>query len=93
MGPGIDADHLNDDVLGRTLDALYEAGVSEVYQILAEQVIDKLGIKPQSVHLDITSFHVDGEYKSPPKTTRSALNWRGGTAATTAPTSTRLSLN
>ncbi len=66
MGPGIDAEHLNDDVLGRTLDALYEAGVSEVYQVLAEQVIDKLGIKSDSVHLDITSFHVDGEYKSSP---------------------------
>ncbi|NHB98506.1 IS1634 family transposase [Photorhabdus stackebrandtii] len=66
IGPGIDAEHLNDDVLGRTLDALYEAGVSEVYQVLAEQVIDKLGIKSDSVHLDITSFHVDGEYKSSP---------------------------
>ncbi|MDE9590980.1 IS1634 family transposase, partial [Xenorhabdus bovienii] len=47
-----------------TLDALYKAGVSEVYQILAEQLIDKLGLKPDSVHLDITSFHVDGDYDS-----------------------------
>ncbi|ERT12342.1 hypothetical protein O185_14815 [Photorhabdus temperata J3] len=65
IGPGIDAEHLNDDVLGRILDALYEAGVSEIYQVLAEHVIDKLGIKSDSVHLDITRFHVDGEYKSP----------------------------
>ncbi|MCE1905788.1 IS1634 family transposase, partial [Enterobacter hormaechei] len=51
-------------VLGRTLDALYAAGVSEVYQVLAEQVVDKLGLNPDSVHLDITSFHVDGDYDS-----------------------------
>ncbi|WP_323840915.1 DUF4277 domain-containing protein, partial [Photorhabdus africana] len=62
IGTDIEAEHLNDDVLGRTLDALYEAGVSEVYQVLAEQVVDKLGLKPDSVHLDITSFHVDGDY-------------------------------
>ncbi|WP_445496059.1 IS1634-like element ISPlu4 family transposase [Photorhabdus sp. SF281] len=64
IGADIEAEHLNDDVLGRTLDALYEAGVSEVYQVLAEQVVDKLGLKPDSVHLDITSFHVDGDYDS-----------------------------
>ncbi len=60
IGPGIDAEHLNNDVLGRTLDALYEAGVSEIYQVIAEHIIDKLGIKSDSVHLDITRFHVDG---------------------------------
>lgn len=57
----IEAYPLTDDVLGRTLDALYEADVSALYQA-AEHVIDKLGPKTDSVHLDITSFHVDGEY-------------------------------
>ena len=60
--PGIEAKHLNDDALGRTLDCLFELGVSEIYQVLAERVIDKLGIQADSVHLNITSFHVDGEY-------------------------------
>ncbi len=56
-----DSFHLTDDVLGRTLDALYEADVSALYQVIAERVVDKLGLTTDSVHLDITSFHVDGE--------------------------------
>lgn len=62
LAKDIDAHHLTDDVLGRTLDALYEADVSALYQTIAEHVVDKLGLKTDSVHLDITSFHVDGEY-------------------------------
>ena len=63
---GIQPEHLNDDVLGRTLDALYEVGCSDLYLVMAERVLNTLGIKPDSVHLDITSFHVDGEYKTEP---------------------------
>lgn len=58
----IEAHHLTDDVLGRTLDALYDADVSALYQTIAERVVEKLGLTSDSVHLDITSFHVDGEY-------------------------------
>ncbi|OED96313.1 hypothetical protein A1QG_13505 [Vibrio breoganii ZF-29] len=36
--------------------------MSALYQAIAEHVVDKLGLKTDSVHLDITSFHVDGEY-------------------------------
>ena len=32
IGPGICADDLNDDVLGRCLDALFEADVSALYR-------------------------------------------------------------
>ncbi|MCP4279540.1 MAG: IS1634 family transposase [Alteromonas sp.] len=62
LAKDIEAKHLTDDVLGRTLDALYEADVSALYQAIAEHVVDKLGLKTDSVHLDITSFHVDGDY-------------------------------
>lgn len=62
LAKDIEAQHLTDDVLGRTLDALYEADVSLIYQVIAERVVDKLGLTSDSVHLDITSFHVDGEY-------------------------------
>ena len=34
----------------------------ELYQVLAQRVISKLGLSCQSLHLDITSFHVDGQY-------------------------------
>lgn len=63
IGPGICADDLNDDVLGRCLDALFAADVSALYQTLAEQVVVRLGLKSTAVHLDITSFHVDGAYE------------------------------
>ncbi|WP_429232025.1 DUF4277 domain-containing protein, partial [Aeromonas veronii] len=62
IGPGICADDLNDDVLGRCLDALFDADVSTLYQVMAAQVVERLGLKSTAVHLDITSFHVDGAY-------------------------------
>lgn len=62
LGTGIRSEHINDDALGRVLDKLYEHGVSSLYQDLAEKVILHLGLPCQSVHLDSTSFHVDGEY-------------------------------
>ncbi|TKG27223.1 IS1634 family transposase, partial [Vibrio breoganii] len=62
LAKDIEAYHLTDDVLGRTLDALFEADVSILYQVIAEHTVEKLGLKTDSVHLDITSFHVDGEY-------------------------------
>ena len=63
IGSGIKAEHLTDDVLGRTLDALFKNDVSSLYQVVAALTVDKLGLKSECVHLDITSFHVDGEYK------------------------------
>jgi transposase len=62
IAPGLQAEDLNDDVLGRCLDALYDADVSALYQVIAERVTAHLGLTSSSVHLDITSFHVDGEY-------------------------------
>ncbi len=64
IGTGIQANHINDDALGRCLDKLYEYGVSPLYQDLAERVVQYLGLPCNLVHLDSTSFHVDGEYQS-----------------------------
>ncbi len=55
IGPGLCADDLNDDVLGRCLDALFAADVSTLYQVMAEQVVAKLGLKPTAVHLGVAS--------------------------------------
>ena len=49
-------------LLGRCLDVLFDADVSALYQLLAEKVVEILGLNSTAVHLDITSFHVDGEY-------------------------------
>ena len=62
LGAGIKQEHINDDALGRCLDRLYEHGVSDLYQDLSEKVVLRLGLPCNSVHLDSTSFHVDGEY-------------------------------
>jgi len=62
IGPGIYARHLNDDTLGRALDSLYDYGVTELYSLLAVTAAKRLGLAPQMVHLDSTSFHVDGRY-------------------------------
>jgi transposase len=64
IAPGIHASHLNDDTLGRTLDTLYEAGVTELYSLIAATAATRLGLTPTCTHLDSTSFHVDGRYNS-----------------------------
>jgi len=60
----INAKQINDDALGRTLDAIYDYGVSELYEKIAYKAISNLGLHPSTIHLDSTSFHVDGNYNS-----------------------------
>ncbi len=55
LGAGITADMLNDDCLGRTLDWIYEHDPTL-------QARRRFGIKAQQVHIDTTSFSVNGEY-------------------------------
>lgn len=64
LGEGILPEHLNDDTLGRALDALYEAGVTELFRDLAAHAAQVLGLSGHVAHLDATSFHVDGRYNS-----------------------------
>lgn len=60
----INAKQINDDALGRTLDAIYDYGVSELYEKIAYKAISNIGLHPSTIHLDSTSFHVDGNYNS-----------------------------
>jgi len=62
IGPGIFAEHLNDDVLGRALDKLYEHDVTTLFMLISAQACQRLGLVGSVVHLDSTSFHVDGDY-------------------------------
>src|SRR5512147_712306 len=62
LGPGIQAEHLNDDVLGRHLEALYEYGVNRLYPLVAVQAVQRLGLGCRFGHLDTTSCHPDGQY-------------------------------
>jgi len=64
LGQGITAKHINDAVLGRCLDKFYDYGVSDLYMGLAEKVVEHLNLKITGHHLDSTSFHADGAYKT-----------------------------
>lgn len=64
IGEGIEAGHLNDDVLGRALDAIYAYGPDKLYPQLAVPAVKHLGLSGRFAHLDSTSFHVDGHYNS-----------------------------
>jgi transposase len=64
IAPAIQASHLNDDTLGRTLDTLYDFGVTALYSLIAATAAQRLGLAPTFAHLDSTSFHVDGRYNS-----------------------------
>ncbi|GHO44321.1 IS1634 family transposase [Ktedonospora formicarum] len=64
LGAGISADMLNDDCLGRTLDWLYEHDVTTVFAGIAHQARQRFGITAQHVHVDTTSFSVNGAYET-----------------------------
>lgn len=64
LGPGIEAEHLNDDRLGRALDRLYETGVTTLFTKLSRRTFEALGYQPDHGHLDSTSLSVSGQYNS-----------------------------
>ena len=64
LGPEIEAAHLNDDGLGRALEALYDVGVTPLYRLIATAACARLGLAAPYVHLDTTRCHVDGRYNS-----------------------------
>ena len=50
------------DSLGRALDCIYEHDPTTLFAGLALQARQRLGIKTKQVHIDTTSFSVNGEY-------------------------------
>ena len=62
LGTGITAEHLNDDRLGRALDAVWETGLSGLFMTIAMQAYQRFGVSAPSVHLDSSSFSVTGAY-------------------------------
>jgi transposase len=62
LGPGIRADDLNDDCLGRTLDWLYAHDVTALFAGLALRARRAFGITLHRLHADTTSFSVEGDY-------------------------------
>jgi transposase len=64
IGDGVKPEHLNEGVLGRALDDLFEYGVTELFRDLAAHAAEKLGLTSRFAHLDATSFSFHGDYDS-----------------------------
>ncbi len=64
LGTSIEPEQIDDNVLGRTLDKLFSLGVTELFTQIALKAMKVLDIKVKSLHIDSTSFHVDGDYFS-----------------------------
>lgn len=64
LGEGISSKHLNDSVLGRILDDIYDYGCTQLYSELVPQICEHLGLTPTAFCMDSTDFHVDGKYNS-----------------------------
>jgi transposase len=62
LGPGITAEDLNDDCLGRALDWLYAHDPTMLFAGIALRARQAFGITARQVHVDTTSFAVTGEY-------------------------------
>jgi transposase len=65
IGKGVLPEHLNDDRLGRVLDDLHQKGLTKIFIIIAIAAAKKFQIEVKRLHLDGSSFHVHGEYKTP----------------------------
>ena len=62
LGKGIEVEHLNDDKIGRTLDALWEADLSSVFVGVSLKAQKKIGVIQKAWYLDSSSMHVHGQY-------------------------------
>jgi len=62
---GLTAGDFNDDSLGRALDMLYKVGITQVFFCVASHALNVFGIEYDFVHLDNTSFSLEGDYDIP----------------------------
>mgnify|MGYP001393661002 CR=1 FL=1 len=62
FGPGVTPEHLNDDVLLRTLDRIYEYGSTDLFNQIVLEVMKTTHFGTHLLHADTTSFSVHGEY-------------------------------
>ena len=64
IGPGITAEDINQNLLGRCLDRVYDFDPTQLYSILSSHTVKRLNLPCNGTHIDSTSFHVDGTYNS-----------------------------
>lgn len=64
IGEGLKAEDFNDDTLGRALDELFQAGVTEMFARIGSKAVEVFGIEQNYVHVDTSSIALHGGYES-----------------------------
>ena len=64
IGEGLVADDFNDDTLGRALDEVQQAGVTELFARVANRAVEVFKVETSYAHLDTSSISLHGEYDS-----------------------------
>lgn len=80
IGEGLKAEDFNDDTLGRALDELFQAGVTEMFARIAGKAVEVFGIEQKYVHVDSSSVILHGEYES--EVAQEAVERRGAVKIT-----------
>lgn len=68
IGAGIEADDLNSDSLGKALDYVHQAGITELFAAVSAHALKTYGIQVRFAHLDTTAFSLEGAYEVDPET-------------------------
>jgi transposase len=63
LGKDVTPPALNDDAVGRTLDAIYEHGTTELFNEITLHVMKQFSLGTQLIHVDTTNFGVHGKYE------------------------------
>ena len=63
LGPGVKAEQLNDDRLGRTLDCIFKYGPAQLFTTIALSALKEFDVELESLHSDTTSKSVFGKYE------------------------------
>ena len=66
LGEGISPEHLNDDKLPRVLEKLSDYGLTTLFVEIAGRAAEREDIRLDRLHLDGTSFSVEGRYPHQP---------------------------
>ena len=64
LGKDIVPSDLNDDVVGRTLDAIYKYGATELFNEITLHIMRQFSLGTQLIHVDTMNFSVHGKYES-----------------------------
>ncbi|MDF5732589.1 MAG: DUF4277 domain-containing protein [Rhizonema sp. PD38] len=62
IGPGVKAEYLNDDKLGRVMDKLFLKSLDTIFLAISLVVVKIFEISLKTSHLDSSSFHTHGQY-------------------------------